>query len=156
MRPIGGAGHLSSCVWGMNQSDKEALRSRTYNLARSSRYYDYHVVWNATKRSKRCQDHLKTSALDHFVPVSIVAFLPSFNLGCVTTGIHEEATMWLHHSSWRIELKDRSYIQVVDQPEERDIYPLLWGVKLLAGNVCHWRHDHRNWCRNYEVHSADK
>lgn len=57
--------------------------------------YNEQVVQIIARQTKPLQGHMKTSILNPFDPISIIAFLPLLKLACDTSDAHELAAIWI-------------------------------------------------------------
>lgn len=78
----------------VNNCYREALSLRRYGLANTLNRNDDQVGCNVAYWAKHRQVQMRTSILDPFDPISIIATLSSFKLACATNDIHEGAAMW--------------------------------------------------------------
>lgn len=74
-----------------------AMGYHSYRMADRSQYYDDGVARHIAKMGRRLKVQLKSQMFDGSDPITILSFLPAFQMTSDKNRVHEGADMWLFH-----------------------------------------------------------
>lgn len=105
--------------------------------------------------AKRLEVEPKSQTFDGSGSITIISFLPVFQMGWNTNSIHEGAEFLLLHvfykeSGWCCPQGQKIPNQLTLIPSGREVDFLLSSHKLRSQHLKHTLHNYRDWCLHYQ------